>query len=117
MRIALEKPTFGEKWLLASELPGLTPAGIAFKECLPDVLKIRFWIEDSIFFRKMRKLTKNRKKLVYILFESQIKTFNRTEIYNFFAIFGKNYLPVLNCTKFSFKIFGRVHKRREQTHN
>ena len=44
---------------------------------------------------------------------------NSTEIYNFWAIFGKNYLPVYctyNCTKkvYNFRI---VHKRREQTHN
>ena len=28
---------------------------------------------------------------------------NSTEIYNFWAIFGKKYLPVLNCTKLNFK--------------
>ena len=37
---------------------------------------------------------------------TQNTVLNSTEIYNFFAIFGKNYLPVLNCTKIFFLIFG-----------
>ena len=35
-----------------------------------------------------------------ILYHAQFKLFD----YNFFAIFGKNYLPVLNCTKIFFLI-------------
>ena len=30
---------------------------------------------------------------------TQNTVLNSTEIYIFFAIFGKNYLPVVNCTK------------------